>query len=107
MAKPFLSDVQKLRARAREHIEQGAVTAGYRADRETVMTPSGDLYAIASVARRYDTRLILVHPMLGRQTTMALLANLEGASGPIRLTTIARHGACRLARLDVLGDPRP
>ena len=77
------------------------------ADRETVMTPSGDLYAIASVARRYDTRLILVHPMLGRQTTMALLANLEGASGPIRLTTIARHGACRLARLDVLGDPRP
>jgi 4-amino-4-deoxy-L-arabinose transferase-like glycosyltransferase len=77
------------------------------ADRETVMTPSGDLGAIAAVARRYDTRLMLVHPMMGREKTMALLANLEGASGPLRLTTIARRGACRLARLDVIDDARP
>ena len=35
--KPFLSDVTKLRARARKHIEQGAVTPGYAADRETVV----------------------------------------------------------------------
>ena len=35
--KPFLTDVKTLRARAREHIQQGAVTAGYRADRETVV----------------------------------------------------------------------
>ena len=34
---PFLTDIQTLRARAREHIEKGAVTAGYRADRETVV----------------------------------------------------------------------
>jgi bacterioferritin len=34
---PFLTDVKTIRARAREHIEQGAVTAGYRADRETVV----------------------------------------------------------------------
>ncbi len=34
---PFLTDVKTLRARAREHIEKGAVTAGYRADRETVV----------------------------------------------------------------------
>ena len=34
---PFLTDVQTIRARAREHIEKGAVTAGYRADRETVV----------------------------------------------------------------------
>ncbi len=33
----FLTDIQTLRRRAREHIEQGAVTAGYRADRETVV----------------------------------------------------------------------
>ena len=31
--KPFLTDIKTLRARARKHIEQGAVTAGYRADR--------------------------------------------------------------------------
>jgi len=35
--RPFLTDVKTLRARAREHIEKGAVTAGYRADRETVV----------------------------------------------------------------------
>jgi bacterioferritin len=35
--KPFLSDIQELRRRARQHIENGAVTEGYRADRETVI----------------------------------------------------------------------
>jgi bacterioferritin len=30
--KPFLSDVTELRRRAREHIEKGAVTEGYRGD---------------------------------------------------------------------------
>jgi bacterioferritin len=34
---PFLTDIQTLRARARQHIEQGAVTPGYRANRETVI----------------------------------------------------------------------
>jgi len=34
---PFLTDIQTLRARARQHIEQGAVTQGYRADRDTVI----------------------------------------------------------------------
>jgi len=35
--KPFLTDIKTLRERARKHIEQGAVTAGYSADRETVI----------------------------------------------------------------------
>jgi len=35
--KPFLTDIKTLRERARKHIEQGAVTAGYTADRETVI----------------------------------------------------------------------
>jgi bacterioferritin len=35
--KPFLSDIQAIRERARQHIEQGAVTSGYRADRDTVI----------------------------------------------------------------------
>jgi bacterioferritin len=33
----FLTDVKELRRRARTHIEQGAITEGYRADRETVV----------------------------------------------------------------------
>ncbi|HUD42251.1 MAG TPA: ferritin-like domain-containing protein [Dokdonella sp.] len=35
--KPFLTDIETIRRRAREHIEQGAVTAGYSADRQTVI----------------------------------------------------------------------
>jgi bacterioferritin len=35
--KPFLTDVQELRRRARQHIDEGAVTDGYRANRETVI----------------------------------------------------------------------
>ncbi len=35
--KPFLTDIKTLRERARRHMEQGAVTEGYRADRETVV----------------------------------------------------------------------
>jgi bacterioferritin len=35
--KPFLTDIKTLRARARPHIETGAVTEGYSADRETVV----------------------------------------------------------------------
>lgn len=35
--KPFLTDIKTLRDRARKHIEQGAVTEGYRADRQTVI----------------------------------------------------------------------
>lgn len=35
--KPFLSDIQEIRRRARQHIERGAVTDNYRADRETVL----------------------------------------------------------------------
>jgi bacterioferritin len=34
---PFVTDIQELRRRAREHMEQGAVTSAYKADRETVI----------------------------------------------------------------------
>src|SRR4051794_15228484 len=33
---PFLADVQEIRRRARQHMEKGAVTEGYKADLETV-----------------------------------------------------------------------
>ena len=35
--KSFLTDIKTLRERARQHIEKGAVTEGYAADRETVI----------------------------------------------------------------------
>jgi bacterioferritin len=36
-AKPFQTDIETIRKRAREHIDQGAITAGYTGDRETVV----------------------------------------------------------------------
>ena len=36
-ASPFLTDVKTLRDRARKHIEQGAITESYTADREQVV----------------------------------------------------------------------
>ena len=33
----FVTDIQELRRRARVHMEQGAVTNAYEADRETVI----------------------------------------------------------------------
>src|SRR5216684_1059177 len=35
--RPFVTDIQELRRRAREHMERGAVTSAYSADRETVI----------------------------------------------------------------------
>jgi bacterioferritin len=37
MAEEFLTDIKTLRARARQHIEKGAVTEGYRGDLQTVV----------------------------------------------------------------------
>ncbi|AZG15987.1 MULTISPECIES: ferritin-like domain-containing protein [Cupriavidus] len=34
---PFLTDVKTIRERARQHIDDGAVTAGYNAERDTVI----------------------------------------------------------------------
>ncbi|MHC1480204.1 ferritin-like domain-containing protein [Frateuria aurantia] len=35
--KPFLTDIETIRKRARQHIDQGAITAGYSADRKVVV----------------------------------------------------------------------
>ena len=43
--KNFLTDVQTLRQRARQHIDEGAVTSGYSADRETVLKLLNDSLA--------------------------------------------------------------
>jgi bacterioferritin len=41
----FLTDIHTLRARARAHIDEGAVTAGYSADRSTVLKLLNDSLA--------------------------------------------------------------
>src|ERR1700752_798380 len=34
---PFITDIKELRKRARQHIEKGAVTEGYKVDRDTAL----------------------------------------------------------------------
>jgi hypothetical protein len=82
-------------------------SVAWLADREAVMIPSGGVDAIARVARRYDTRLLLTHPMIGRPQTSALVGKLEGTVGPLRVTTLHAEGTCRLATVDVLGESAP
>ena len=41
----FVTDIKALRDRARKHIEQGAITDGYKADRETVIKICNDALA--------------------------------------------------------------
>ncbi len=51
---PFFSDIKTLRERARRHIEEGAVTDRYRADRETVLRLLNEALATEMVcAMRY------------------------------------------------------
>src|SRR4051812_15079094 len=46
---PHLTDVKTLRQRARSHIEEGAVTPSYGADRETVVKMLNDALATETV----------------------------------------------------------
>ena len=66
---PFLTDVKVLRERARRHIEQGAVTEGYQADRETVIKICNDALATEIVCvlrykRHYYTAKGLSSPAI-------------------------------------------
>ena len=45
----FVSDITKIRTQARSHIEVGAVTEGYKADREQVIKVLNDILATETV----------------------------------------------------------
>ncbi|MEK7388843.1 MAG: ferritin-like domain-containing protein [Elusimicrobiota bacterium] len=60
--KPFLSDIKTLRDRARLHIEKGAVTAGYKAERETVIKVLNEALATEIVCvLRYKRHQFMAH----------------------------------------------
>lgn len=57
---PFLSDIQAIRRRAREHMDQGAVTEGYRADAATVVRLLNEALATEVVCvQRYKNHYYL------------------------------------------------
>ena len=56
----FLSDIQTLRKRAREHIAQGAVTPGYHADRDVVLRLLNEALATEIICTlRYKRRYFM------------------------------------------------
>lgn len=42
---PFVADMEKIRERAKKHMEQGAVTEGYKADREKIIALLNEVLA--------------------------------------------------------------
>ena len=48
--KPFLTDIKTLRERARQHIENGAITEGYSADRVIANVEAGKMPALPASA---------------------------------------------------------
>ena len=85
---PFLADVQEIRRRARQHMEKGAVTEGYKAD----LT---DGPALAERSARHRNRVC--------SALQAPSVHGERARGPVRRRRIRgacgrRAAACRHAR---------
>lgn len=60
--KPFLSDIKNIRDRARAHMEKGAITAGYSADREQVIRILNEALATEIVCTlRYKRHYYMAH----------------------------------------------
>ena len=78
----FKSDIEEIRRRARQHVEEGAVTAGYRADRPTVLRLLNEALATEIVCvLRYK-----------RHYFMADGLNAEGAKAEFAEHALAEQG---------------
>jgi bacterioferritin len=87
--RPFLSDVKVLREHARRHIEHGAVTAGYKADRAVVIEVLNDALATEIVCvLRYK-----------RHHFMAKGIHAQGVAAEF-----AQHAAEELAHADLIAE---
>lgn len=76
--KPFLTDVKTLRERARKHIEDGAVTEGYTANRENVINILNEALATEIVCNlRYKSHYFLAD---GINASVAAAEFLEHAN---------------------------
>lgn len=90
-----LSDVATLRARARRHIENGAVTEGYQADRETVLRLLNDALATEIVCMlRYKRHYYMATGIHAQSVATEFLdhANVEQAHADLLATRIVQLG---------------
>ena len=79
---PFLSDIKTLRERARKHMEEGAVTPGYKADRQTViklLNTFGDL-SLSSLSERIRAQNSTVTGIIDRMEREGLVSRERSTS---------------------------
>ena len=80
--KAFLTDVHTLRKRARQHIEQGAVTPGYRADRATVVRVLNDALATEIVCvLRYKRHYFMASGLPAQSVAQEFLQHANEEQG--------------------------
>jgi bacterioferritin len=85
--KPFLTDVKTLRKRARQHIEEGAVTPGYSADRQNVVKLLNDVLATEIVCvLRYKRHYFMasgIHAQVAAQEFLQHATDEQGHADQI------------------------
>jgi bacterioferritin len=79
---PFLTDIKELRRRARQHILNGAVTQGYRADRETVIRLLNEALATEIVCvLRYKRHYFMATGIHAQAVAQEFLENANEEQG--------------------------
>ena len=80
--RPFVTDVQELRKRAREHMEQGAVTSGYKADLKTVVKILNEVLATELVCvLRYKRHYYMASGIHSQPVAEKFLENANEEQG--------------------------
>jgi len=80
-SRPFVTDIQELRRRARHHIEHGAVTDGYRADRKTVIRVLNEVLATGLVCvLRYKRHYYMASGIHAQPVAQEFLEHANGGA---------------------------
>ena len=85
MPQDFVTDIKTLRERARKHIENGAVTAGYKADRETVLKLLNEALATEIVCvLRYKRHYFMAQGIHAQAVAAEFLEHAQRGAGTRR-----------------------
>jgi bacterioferritin len=101
-AKPFLTDIEEIRKRARRQIEQGAVTEGYKADRQAVISILNQALATEIVCvLRYKRHYFMAKGIHSQSVAEEFLEHANEEQGHADLI------AARIVQLDGAPDLNP
>ena len=83
---PKMTDVKTLRSRARQHIEEGAVTAGYNADRDVVVKLLNEALATEIVCvLRYRRHYFMARGIHSQAVAAEFLEHSNEEQGPVEV----------------------